>query len=721
MSMRLYPASKLGPRSFRLLQISRSKEGVHECRLSEHSIDHPPRYIPVSYTWGPSEVSEVASQQSSSTSPHHPPNVLLNGTVWEITPSLSELLHALFSTPANEREYLWVDALCINQGDVKERTDQVNLMCRIYSQGAFVFVWLGPANEHTTKVLTMISQLAKTYRALRKQDDSMNVLNAIQNLSAADSLRLLGLDERTTSDDWIAFDCFYRRRWFFRVWTIQEFALSSAVVGWWGVKSINWEELFDTARLILNSSMIIMLGAVVQGQSAPVKDVSYSIPIYYLAGDLVKPRRAAELEHSQEFNVWLRPGSKRCAAASVNFLVISARVFRATDPLDRVFAFFGVWEKIAKQGFGEKFDVKADYKKTTRVVYTEFMTTVLLRTGSLNFLSSVQPSHGQDGIKGLPSWVPDYSTIIVAPIIQYLSTRIPLRNIDAHANTRLCPPLEGRHRIFDYRLKFDWSPRKQTSLTNRRRVFDIRGNELTVPSLVFGTVIHIGSSYSELLDSNFEKTLSMLLLSPQKYPDGRSRLQAFHSMLMFDNDLPPISRFRTLWIFLFIRQICVRWQRSGIHAEEYLEEVGIPRFLKIILENGENPYFPTFTELKATLQNLGYWKRAGGDDNSVEMQEMLAEIGKLDSHFRNTYVDRRPFLLDNGYFGMTGQDVEPGDTIRIVPDGRAFFAFRKIAQQAGEQDRYVLIGESYVSGTMAGEASDYIKQTERQWETICVI
>ncbi|TDZ51844.1 putative RNA-binding protein [Colletotrichum trifolii] len=42
-----------------------------------------------------------------------------------------------------EYSYIWVDALCINQDDLQEKSDQIPLMDRVYSQARATMMWLG--------------------------------------------------------------------------------------------------------------------------------------------------------------------------------------------------------------------------------------------------------------------------------------------------------------------------------------------------------------------------------------------------------------------------------------------------------------------------------------------------------------------------------------------------------------------------------------------------
>lgn len=84
------------------------------------------RYEALSYTWG---------------SPLPVRTIHLNSKKFCVTPSLHAALQHL--RRVDEPRILWVDAVCINQFDFAERSQQVGLMRRIYSQASSVCVWLG--------------------------------------------------------------------------------------------------------------------------------------------------------------------------------------------------------------------------------------------------------------------------------------------------------------------------------------------------------------------------------------------------------------------------------------------------------------------------------------------------------------------------------------------------------------------------------------------------
>jgi hypothetical protein len=60
---------------------------------------------------------------------------------FNITSNLKAALHSLRHT--NTSCFLWADMLCINQGDVMERSSQVSFMKDIYTSASSVLVWLG--------------------------------------------------------------------------------------------------------------------------------------------------------------------------------------------------------------------------------------------------------------------------------------------------------------------------------------------------------------------------------------------------------------------------------------------------------------------------------------------------------------------------------------------------------------------------------------------------
>ncbi|GIZ45998.1 hypothetical protein CKM354_000914100 [Cercospora kikuchii] len=87
-------------------------------------------YDAVSYTW--------ATENGDASLSHF---MLLNGLRLNITKNLAEGLRRLRSRI--ESKQLWIDAVCINQCDLTERSSQVAIMFDIYRLARNLIVWLG--------------------------------------------------------------------------------------------------------------------------------------------------------------------------------------------------------------------------------------------------------------------------------------------------------------------------------------------------------------------------------------------------------------------------------------------------------------------------------------------------------------------------------------------------------------------------------------------------
>ena len=126
--------SKLDPlrREIRLLTLHPSEDHTKPIHASLHviSLYHHPHYEALSYCWGSKE-----NQLSIS----------LSGQDIKINTNLHSALVRL-----RERKHpriLWIDALCINQKDDRERRQQVQMMSEIYSSARYVQAWLGLETE----------------------------------------------------------------------------------------------------------------------------------------------------------------------------------------------------------------------------------------------------------------------------------------------------------------------------------------------------------------------------------------------------------------------------------------------------------------------------------------------------------------------------------------------------------------------------------------------
>lgn len=63
-----------------------------------------------------------------------------------------------------QRLSFWIDSVCANQRDLKERGHQVSIMWRVYSLANFVLIWLGPEDGRTRSAIEAIQSLFEEMR-----------------------------------------------------------------------------------------------------------------------------------------------------------------------------------------------------------------------------------------------------------------------------------------------------------------------------------------------------------------------------------------------------------------------------------------------------------------------------------------------------------------------------------------------------------------------------
>ena len=130
------------PNSIRLLRLlpSRGDAESLRCELFQYPLEdfdkpsHP--YEALSYFWG---------------SEDKPQSIIVDGQKLYVTQNLYTLLLRLQDHLCSR--IIWVDAICIDQANEKEKENQLPLMAEIYSKARHVLVWLGEAGDDSDQAL----------------------------------------------------------------------------------------------------------------------------------------------------------------------------------------------------------------------------------------------------------------------------------------------------------------------------------------------------------------------------------------------------------------------------------------------------------------------------------------------------------------------------------------------------------------------------------------
>ncbi|KAJ5027413.1 ankyrin repeat-containing domain protein [Bipolaris maydis] len=199
--------------AFRLLQLLRGKGPAIECILYQAYLDGTDTvpYDALSYTWGGTNKTST---------------VTVNGKTLGVTENLYSALQHLRLKDVDR--VLWVDAICIDQSNEKERGHQVQQMCKIYSHAEEVVVWLGQPTKETDALMDSLRQLEK---------DSLMYVHRHWDLAQWTILWQL-VPQNPDFGPLQGLDMLLRRPWFQRVWILQEIANAKKASVRCGIKSV---------------------------------------------------------------------------------------------------------------------------------------------------------------------------------------------------------------------------------------------------------------------------------------------------------------------------------------------------------------------------------------------------------------------------------------------------------------------------------------------------
>lgn len=120
-----------------------------------------------------------------------------------------------------ESMYLWIDALCIDQDNSREKGKQVDMMGFIYSHAESVIVWLGDGNiseiEEVRTVVTNVAALLREAREKAPDIDEVGYQDAVWQDERDLDFKRHHLPPRDAVQ-WQYFWKFFSRRWFSRIW-----------------------------------------------------------------------------------------------------------------------------------------------------------------------------------------------------------------------------------------------------------------------------------------------------------------------------------------------------------------------------------------------------------------------------------------------------------------------------------------------------------------------
>ncbi|KAF6829731.1 hypothetical protein CMUS01_08047 [Colletotrichum musicola] len=272
-----------------------------QCDLIQATLDSPPRYRTVSHRWGsPGE---------------EPRTIMVNGAPFPVSQSIYQLLENLRSS--RRSHLLWIDSVCIDQSNAREKSRQVGMMRRIYEEAESTIAWLGNA-PGAAKAMGLAKELLL--------DESMNAEGFAQLT-------------RDPNSGWAELRTLLSNDWFNRIWIVQEIAVSRKTDVLYGGSSLQWQ------ALAMALARLHSLALASSDELAGVMDSQQ------LMNALVMENVRLQVDDVDRL-------------ALKDVLKLGSR-FRATLPVDKVFGLLGVAKERHAPLFHPNYDLNDKYTERT--------------------------------------------------------------------------------------------------------------------------------------------------------------------------------------------------------------------------------------------------------------------------------------------------------------------------------------------------------------------
>lgn len=282
-------------------------------------MEDAPGFEALSYVWG--DAGRVHSMQVGNS----------------CIPVTANLLDALsYVRSRKETRTLWVDAVCINQDNLYERSHQVQQMRDIYAKALRVLIWLGPSTEHSEVGMKALEHLV---RAKPFEEAPWRTLPP--------SLVVPGLKD------------IMQRSWFQRFWVVQEGAVAKELVMHCGPYQVSWLNRVAPVLRFMRSIKLAVTSP--QWQDLGLHDINTDLLIGLLQ---------TQLDGGPDATLW----SQRSRGPDLLDFAYSMRYRQSSDVRDRIYALLG----LANVSADDK--IIPDYAKTVEEVYDEFARKVTKET-----------------------------------------------------------------------------------------------------------------------------------------------------------------------------------------------------------------------------------------------------------------------------------------------------------------------------------------------------
>lgn len=636
----LYDYKPLVDQQIRIIQFLGEDDGIIHGNIKTIDLrdDSCPPYRALSYVWSV-DGKPIAPMDFIDTW-----YILVENQRLPILESLRPLFEALkVKDSFKQGTWWWIDCACINQQDNREKGHQVPLMGLIYELAEETIIWLGEESFDSNSAM-----------------DYINFLHELLPKTPTDQELQKYLRDHPEPAKWKAVQNLLLRRWWTRVWTVQEYALAANVSFWCGQKS--------ATRVAVSDALFV----VDRGRASGFDDTD----AFYISWN----RRRVQLLHECRR---LQPETFENFPMSVAALAAYTSNNEATNDRDRLYSLCGLATDMDL--------IEVDYDISVDEAYLRFAQKFITKYKSLDIICFAH-HYVATSTSSLPSWVPDWRRKVSPVVVPTLVSQ------------------SGQKAIGNLR------PRNMVKLSKAAVVFSASGNlpssfefqnlDLIVQGKVVEVVDGLGAS----------KTSSLIQPSDLRHPFQSDSMDSAQELmiricklLVFDRE-DRYLRYRAP-IDTFVQEF-----ESFCFLADSAETTNLNHEFKNWFERNRS--------LQILGHRLDSIARRGKIEPESESASHIPTKDVPHQHTQNSFLGRfydtslrmarRLMIGNSGLLGMAPERAMRGDLIVVLLGCSVPIVLRKSSLHAG---KFTLIGECYLEGFMSGEA---VKDARVTTSTFCI-
>lgn len=591
-------------------------------RLEVVDLESSPFFEAISYVWGQGEFDRF---------------VIVDGKRLDVMGSAYAVLQRRRSR--REERVLWIDQLCIDQKNVKERESQVRLMSKLYNLANRVVAWLGHSDS--------AYQLQSFFAELQYKQKGLGLWGEqLKNATGGGE-----------GPQWKALCEFFQNDWFTRIWIVQEATFSRELHLLYGDVCLDWDLVGEGIAVLWQWDMLKSVPAL---NGSYFSDARSRVFTGLRNADAMLEFRG-DVDYNRIFSVFT--ALENCVG------------FRSSDQRDKIYALTNIFDDIR---------ITPDYGVPTSTLFTETMRGILRRANSLDALSWAGTGYGPQAVEGLPSWVPDWNRTRLAntsdhiwyaagsaydPVVTFgqvdSTSIVVLEGWNRDRIAHLSPSLEIQGDTdLEASIKIQWS--WYAYAEDMAAQYALRHHQETLLESFMRTMIGDRISVTNKRDRS----------TPQECLKVHAQLQEY---FLLSSRARAIAKYRGL--------------REGVEAPR------VARFLDNMMDPSKMYQLVNKKLQLSETRSEPYISRLTEEEIIERFTEVLPPAEEFLA--QASVLGRRFCVTEQGRMAIVPRDSMKGDLLCVMKGGRAPLILRgprKLAE--GHPEAYEFVGSCYIHGLM---------------------